>query len=351
MKTGWEREFIENKKEYFELFESVMSEKQETDISFLEKSLCEVIGRKYAVSVASGTDALFFSLIALGIKAGDEVLVPNFSWISTASCVSMVGATPVFCDIDLDTYHMSFDSIKRMYTNKTKAIVYPNLFGSMSETSHLIAFCKEKNIHFVEDACQAIGTNYRNTKAGTLGVASALSFNANKNVAGIAGGGAFLTDDESLYNTVKKLRVHGDGEILGYNSKMLLLNARVIDHRLKRMKKWQYIRQRNAEIYNDAFKGLPVAIQNAEHIDHNYHKYVVRFQDKQTRDKIQKLLGATIHYKTPISENLMFKSLSHRKDTLQNSQLVCDTILTLPLNHYTEVRDIYKTIEIIWENI
>lgn len=351
MKTGWEREFIENKKEYYELFESAMSEKQETDISFLEKSLCEVIGRKYAVSVANGTDALFFSLIALGIKAGDEVLVPNFSWISTASCVSMVGATPVFCDIDLDTYHMNFDSMKKMYTNKTKAIVYPHLFGSMSETSHLIAFCKEKNIHFVEDACQAIGTSYRNTKAGTLGIASALSFNANKNVAGIAGGGAFLTDDESLYNTVKKLRVHGNGEILGYNSKMLLLNARVIDHRLKRMKKWQYIRQRNAEIYNNALKGLPVAIQNAEHIDHNYHKYVVRFQDKQTRDKIQKLLGATVHYKNPISENLMFKSLPHKKDTLQNSQLVCDTILTLPLNHYTEVSDIFKCIEVIWENM
>jgi len=351
MKTGWEREFIENKREYFELFESTLSEKQETDISFLEKSLCGITGRKYAISVASGTDALFFSMLALGIKAGDEVLVPNFSWLSTASCVSMVGATPVFCDIDLETYHMNFDSIKRMYSDKTKAIVYPHLFGSMSDTRQIIAFCKEKKIHFVEDACQAIGVSYQSIKAGTLGIASALSFNANKNVAGISGGGAFLTDDESLYNTVKKLRVHGNGEILGYNSKMLLLNARVIDHRLKSMKKWQYIRQRNAEIYNNAFKDFPISIQNIEHVDHNYHKYVVRFQDRQTRDKIQKLLGATVHYKNPISENPMYKSLPHRKDTLQNSQIVCDTILSLPLNHYTEVKDIYKCIETIWDNI
>lgn len=351
MSTGWELEFYENKKDYLQLIESVMSKKQETDISFLEDSLCSIIGRKYAVSVSSGTDALFFSLIGLGIKPGDEVLVTNFSWISSASCVSMVGAIPVFCDIDVNTYHMGIESIKRMCSSKTKAIVYPHLFGSMSDTSEIIDFCKQRNIMFVEDACQSIGSSFNGIKAGTLGIVSTLSFNSNKNIAGISGGGAILTDDKELYDKFKKMRVHGNGEFLGYNSKMLLLNATIIDHRLKNLQKWQFIRQKNAEMYNIGLQDLPLKIQTNDLVDHNYHKYVVRFENKETRNKLQKLLNATVHYEKPISENLMYSNIPHKKDNFNNSQIVCDTILTLPLNHYTQIKEVLSVIDILWKNL
>ena len=144
--TGWDREYLENKEEYLKLFDSSMQKEQERNIEFLEKKLKELTGRKFAVACSSGTDALTFSLLSLDLKPDDEVLVTNFSWISSASCVSLAGATPVFCDVDLDTYHISFDSILNMVSDKTKAIVYPFLFGSISDTTEIQAFCKENGI-------------------------------------------------------------------------------------------------------------------------------------------------------------------------------------------------------------
>lgn len=346
---SWDREYLFNKKEYQELFNSVMLKKQEQNVEFLEKSITKVTGRKYAVAVGNGTDALHFSLISLGIKPGDEVLTTNFSWISTASCISMTGATPVFCDIDLETYHMSLDSIKKMYSDKVKAIVYPHLFGSMSDTTEIINFCKEKNIAFIEDACQALGSSLNGIKAGSIGDISTLSFNANKVVAGIAGGGAVLTDDKEKAEIFKKLRKHGDHEMLGYNSKMLVFNAEFINFRLKRMEQHQFSRQHTAKIYNDAFKDLPVHVQvdNLNGLNHNYHKYVVRFENKEIRDKVKERLGASVHYGKPISENVMYQNISHRKDDCKNSKQVSETILTLPIGPHMTNDEVYKIANVV----
>ena len=131
--TGWDRDFKENKIHYMNLFEKSMQKEQEANVEFLEEKLKLHTGRKYVVACSNGTDALHFALRSLGIRKGDEVLVSQFSWISSASCVSMVGATPVFCEIDILSYHMTLDSIKRMYSDKVRAIVYPHLFGNMSE--------------------------------------------------------------------------------------------------------------------------------------------------------------------------------------------------------------------------
>ena len=123
--TGWDREYLANKEEYLNLFDEVMQLEQESNVEFLEKNLSSRLGRNVVVC-ANGTDALYFALLSKNIGRGDEVLVTNFSWISTASVISMTGATPVFCDIDLKTYHMSFDSIKKMYSENHKAIIYPH---------------------------------------------------------------------------------------------------------------------------------------------------------------------------------------------------------------------------------
>ena len=164
---GWDKEYEIFTKEYQELFDKSMRKNQESNIEFLEDNLSNMFGRNVVVC-NSGTDALFFSLLKIGVGKGDEVLTTNFSWISTASVISMAGATPVFCDIDILSYHMSLDSIKKMYSPKVKAIIYPHLFGNMSDTNAIKEFCKEKNIHFIEDACQSLGSSYNNVKAGTL---------------------------------------------------------------------------------------------------------------------------------------------------------------------------------------
>tara|TARA_B100000085_G_scaffold58976_1_gene51831 strand:+ start:1661 stop:2935 length:1275 start_codon:yes stop_codon:yes gene_type:complete len=350
--TGWSREYLENKDEYLKLFDSVMQKEQEQNVEFLEKSLKEITGRNYAVACSNGTDALHFALISLGVKSGDEVLTTNFSWISTASCISMVGATPVFCEPNILTYHMDLDSIKRMYSEKTKAIVYPHLFGNMSDTKEILDFCKEKNIAFIEDAAQSLGSSLNDVRAGSIGDISTLSFNANKVIAGVAGGGAILTDDKDKAELFKKLRRHGNNEVLGYNSKMLLLNAEFINFRLKRMKEWQAKRQEIAKQYDKQLKDYVTIQSTTNGLNHNYHKYVIRLQNKEVRDKVKEKLGAKVHYDKPLSENVMYNSINHRKDKTFISKVICDTILTLPLHPYmtqAEVDKIINTILIILE--
>jgi len=343
----WDREYLANKEEYLKLFDDIMQKEQDTNVEFLETSLKEITGRKYAIACGNGTDALHLSLISLDIKPGDEVLTSNFSWISTASCISMVGATPVFCEIDLSSYHMTLDSIKKMYSPKVKAIVYPHLFGNMSDTKDILDFCKEKNIAFIEDAAQSLGSSLNDTKAGSIGDISTFSFNSNKVISGISGGGAVLTDDKDKADLIRKLRRHGNNEVLGYNSKMLLFNARVIDFRLKKLKEWISKRQDIAKQYDKQLKDYVDIQSTSNGLNHNYHKYVVRFQNKRIRDKIKEKLNAKIHYDKPLSENVMYKNINYRTEQTYNSKIVCDTILSLPLDPYMKQEEIEKVINII----
>jgi dTDP-4-amino-4,6-dideoxygalactose transaminase len=357
--TGWNREYEDHQAEYITIFDNVMRmEKQEGDISFLEESIAMKTGKDYAVAVNSGTAALFFALKARSIGRGDQVLVSNFSWHSSATCVVMAGATPVFCDIDLDTYHMSIESIKRMTDSRlghdrTRAIVYPHLFGNMSDTTEIRAHCLEHDILFIEDACQSIGAGFDGAVAGSIGDISTMSFNANKNIAGIAGGGAVMTNDRHEAEYIKKIRQHGNGHFLGYNSKMQLLNATIINHRLcGYMDAWQVRRNKLAKMYHIGLQDLPLIVQDDPEVEHNYHKYVVRFEDKETRDRMQKILGAAVHYDKPISENDMWRLVyTTFQDNYPNAKLASDTVLTLPLNHYTTDSEIHKTIELMWKNI
>ena len=345
--NGYKEEYLANKQEYLKIFDGAMQQDQEQNVEFLEKSLIGITGRKYAVACSNGTDALHFALISLNLKSDDEVLTTNFSWISTASCITMAGATPVFCDVNILNYHMSLDSIKRMYTNKTKAIVYPHLFGNMSDTKEILDFCKEKNIAFIEDAAQSLGSSLNGVQAGSIGDISTLSFNANKVVAGIAGGGAILTDDKDKAELFKKLRRHGNNEVLGYNSKMLLLNAKFIDFRLQKIKEWQSKRQDIAKQYDKRLQDYVTIQPTTNGLNHNYHKYVIRLQNKEVRNRLKKLLNAKIHYDKPLSENKMYENIKHKKDSTFVSKIVCDSILTLPINAYMNQQEVNKVINTI----
>jgi len=342
--TGWTKEYELYKNDYLELFDKVMQREQETNIEFLEKSISQKTGRK-AIACANGTDALHFALLSLGIGKGDEVMTTAFSWISTASVISMTGATPVFCDIDLKSYHMSFESIKRMYSDKVKAIIYPHLFGNMSDISTIKKFCQDKNIKFIEDACQSIGSSYNGVVAGMIGDISTFSFNANKVISGISGGGAILTDGDT--EIFKKLRKHGNHEMLGYNSKMLLFNAEVINFRLKKLDEYIKGRQEVAKLYDNQLKDVVTIQQVSNNLNHNYHKYVIRLQNKDIRDKLKEKLGASVHYPTPIPEHKMYKNIHHRKDSLDITKTVCDTILTLPIHPYMEKSEVNKVVDTI----
>jgi len=342
--TGWDREYLANKEAYLKIFDSAMQQEQEQNVEFLEKSLAKITGRKYAVACNSGTDALHFALISLGVNAGYDVLTTQFSWIATASCISMVGARPVFCEPNILTYHMDLDSIKKMWTPRVKAIVYPHLFGSMSDTKEILDFCKEKEIAFIEDAAQALGASLNDVKAGSIGDVSCLSFNANKVVAGIAGGGAVLTDDKDKAELFRKLRRHGNNEVLGRNSKMLMLNACFINFRLKKMNEWISKRQEIAKQYDEQLKDYVTIQPTTNGLNHNYHKYVIRLQNKKVRDKVKDILNAKVHYDKPLSESPMYQNINHRKDKQFISKIICDTILTLPIHPYMKQEEIDEVI-------
>ena len=349
--SNWDREYLAHKQEYLDLFDKCMQKDQEQNVEFLEESLKPLTDKKHIVACQSGTDALRFALQALGLGPGDEIMTTNFSWISTASCISMVGATPVFCDIDPKTYHLSMHSVRRMYQPEVKAIVYPHLFGYMSDMKELLDFCKEKNIYLIEDSAQSLGASLLGVKAGSIGDISTLSFNANKVIAGIAGGGAVCTDDKEKARMFKRLRKHGENKILGYNSKMLLMNAEFINFRLKRMTEWQKKRQEIAKRYDEQLKDIVTLQPMTTSLNHNYHKYVIRVEDKETRDTLKKRLNATVHYPTPISENKMYEKLINRVDECPNTQLVCDTILTLPIHPYLTDEEVDNTCNIIMATI
>jgi UDP-2-acetamido-2-deoxy-ribo-hexuluronate aminotransferase len=349
---GWDREYLENKEAYINLFDKFMSQLNYENNEDFEKRFAERIGRQHVVSVANATDALHFALLSYGIGPGDEVLVTDFSWISSSSCINMVGATPVFCDIDLASYQISFESIKRMYSEKTKAIIYVHLFGNMVDTTEIQEFCKEKNIIFIEDASQSLGSSLNGVKAGTIGDCSVYSFNSNKVIAGINGGGVFMTNDEKKAKLVQKIRRHGkdkDFELLGFNSRMYVLNAQIINLRLTNADKNQEKRNEIAQLYNQSFKDLPVFTQlSQEGLSHNYHKYTIRFQNKETRKRVKDALKASVHYEKPLSDNSMYDSYKHRKDNCVNSKLVSDTILSLPIHAWLtddEISTIISTVK------
>ncbi|MFW6030285.1 MAG: DegT/DnrJ/EryC1/StrS family aminotransferase, partial [Halanaerobiales bacterium] len=196
----------------------------------LEEEIAEYTNTDYAIGVASGTDALLLSLDALDIGPGDEVIVPTFTFFATAGVVSRLGATPVFADIDPVTYNIDPEDVEKKITNKTKAIIPVHLYGQPEEMDKIMDMANSYDLKVVEDACQAIGAEYKGIQVGNFGDAAALSFFPSKNLGGYGDGGMVLTNDKELVDRVKRLRVHGAEpkyfhQEVGYNSRLDAIQA------------------------------------------------------------------------------------------------------------------------------
>ena len=198
-----------------------------------EKAFAEFIGTKFALSCSNGTAALHLSLLAAGIKEGDEVIVPSFTWISTANAVKYVGATPVFSDINRETLNIDFESLKNLISPRTKAIIPVHIYGQPAEMSKLSKFCSQNNIVLIEDAAEAHGAKYKDEMVGSIGEMGTFSFFGNKIIT-TGEGGMVTTDDQGLYNKMKKFRDHGKSDddpywhdVIGYNYRMTNMQAAV----------------------------------------------------------------------------------------------------------------------------
>jgi dTDP-4-amino-4,6-dideoxygalactose transaminase len=308
-------------------------------VQSFEEEMAAYCGTKYAVGVASGTDALLLSLRAVGVGPGDEVITVAYSFFATAGVISRLGAAPIFVDIDPKTYNINPDLIAEKITPRTKAIMPVHLFGQCAEMDPIMSLAKAHNLPVVEDAAQAIGAEYRGRKAGSIGQLGCFSFFPSKNLGGMGDGGMVTTDDPELAELVRILRVHGSKpkyyhSIAGYNSRLDALQAAVLRVKLKYLAGWSEKRRHNALLYNQLLKGSPVITPHAEaHNVHIYNQYTLRAQN---RDALQqhltsKNVGTALYYPLPLHLQECYRYLGLSEGDLPESEQAAKETISLPV--------------------
>jgi dTDP-4-amino-4,6-dideoxygalactose transaminase len=287
----------------------------------LEAELAARCGVRHAIGVASGTDALRLSLAALGVGPGDEVLTPAFSFVASATTIVMAGATPVFVDIDPETYAMDVSAAERALTPRTRAVVPVHLYGHPAPMDRIAALARAHGLAIVEDAAQAIGASWQGRMVGNWGDAACLSFYPTKNLGACGDAGMILTDRDDLAARLQRLRHHGDGGRyrhveLGYSSRLDELQAALLRVKLRHLDGWtarrREIAARYAALLADQPLGLPVERAGARHV---YHLFTVRHPQ---RDAFEKALadlgvGSAVHYPLPVPGQQVFGGGAERR--------------------------------------
>jgi len=306
----------------------------------LEGEVSDYLKTSNAIGLGSGTEALFLSLQALGIGPGDEVITTSFSFIAAAEMILAVGATPVFSEINPETYSMDPASLESLVNPKTKAVLVVHLFGAPADLNKIQAFCKNHDLFLIEDGCQAFGTNYEGKKVGTFGDMGCFSFYPTKILGGVGDGGMITTKNEALAMKLRALRHHGaqEGEghqILGWNSRLDEIQAGVLRIKLKRLDSWIRERQSLAKLYQEGLQDTHIKTPNQAYgEDAIYQNYTIR---SEKRDQIREVLSAEgietmIYYPQPLYQiPAIRQQLIPPYPSLAKVEKVCEEVLSLPL--------------------
>ncbi|HUY36233.1 MAG TPA: DegT/DnrJ/EryC1/StrS family aminotransferase [Pirellulales bacterium] len=315
------------------------------DCQELEGGIAAYCQARHAIACASGSDALLLSLMAHEIGPDDEVIVPSYTFFATASAVSRLGARPVFVDIDPASYNLDPCRVATAVTPATKAIIAVHLYGQCADMAPLVALARRRNLAVIEDACQAIGAEYRGRRAGALGDTACFSFYPTKNLGGWGDGGMLTTQDDKLADKLRLLRVHGMQpryyhQLLGINSRLDTLQAAVLNVKLPRLEGWTERRQAIALRYGELFSsakcdgllGLPTADPEGRHV---WNQYVVRVPDGR-RDALrehltQRKIGTEIYYPVPLHRQECFAPLGYREGSLPETERAARDTLALPI--------------------
>ncbi|MEM2126219.1 MAG: DegT/DnrJ/EryC1/StrS family aminotransferase [Candidatus Methanosuratincola sp.] len=318
------------------------------EVEAFERAVAQYLGVKHAIGVASGTDALWLALKAANIGPGDRVIVPSFTFFATAGAVCNVGATPIFADIDPQTFNIDPDSVRNLLESnaqireKTKAIIPVHLYGQPAEMDEILELAQRYELTVIEDAAQAIGARYKDRTVGTLGHLGCFSFFPTKNLGAYGDGGLVVTNDDALAERVRMLRVHGSKpkyyhHIVGTNSRLDALQAAILRVKLAHLDEWTRARQHIAAQYDTAFsqlKGLTVPYRAPERT-HIYHQYTIRVLGGR-RDALQKFLkehgiSTEIYYPLPLHLQPCFAHLGYREGQLPESERASREVLSLPI--------------------
>jgi len=307
-----------------------------------EKEFASYIGTKYAVSVMNGTVALEASLKALGVRSGDEVIVPDFTFIATASAVVNVGARPVFADIDERTYCIDPESVNELITGRTRAIIPVHLFGHPADMKAINEIAEDRRLLVLEDSAQAHGAEIDGVKVGSLGHASAFSLYATKNMM-TGEGGMVTTSIESVYELLLKLRKHGEAkrymsDMIGSNLFMTEMQAAIGRVQLRKLDRWNEIRRSNAKFYIEKLSRvkeivLPTELPGYKHV---FHQFVIRvpseLRDKLVEHLSSRGIGVAIHYPYPVHDHPAYRALGYPESINPVSKQVSREVLSIPVH-------------------
>ena len=342
-------------------------------VAELEKKLCEITGAKYAVVVANGTAALHLAALAAGFGQGDEVIVSSITFAASANCVLYSGATPVFADINMDTYNIDPEAVKRLITPQTKGIVAVDFTGQSVEHDAIGRLCKENNLVLIEDAAHAIGTSYNGRMVGNIADMTCFSFHPVKTVTG-GEGGAITTNDERLYRRLMRLRTHGitrsqeemahptdalwynEQVELGFNYRMTDFQAALLLSQLRKLPKFSARRKEIVKRYDKAFSEMPqIHIQREiPESDTTRHLYVIRLNpDLLTCDRRQffdalyaENVCPQVHY-LPVYWHSYYEKLGYKKGICPNAEHYYEWSMSIPLYYSLTDEDVEDTIRAV----
>jgi dTDP-4-amino-4,6-dideoxygalactose transaminase len=313
------------------------------EVEALEKEIAEYSSRKFAIGCASGSDALLLALMALDVKAGDEVITTPFSFFATASSIVRLGAYPRFVDIDPRTYNIDPLQVESAITSRTRAIMPVHMYGQCADMNPLLEISERRGLQVVEDAAQAIGAEDRGRRAGSMGGLGCFSFYPTKNLGGAGDGGMVVTNDANLARRLRKLRVHGGAteyhhDEVGINSRLDALQAAILRVKLKHLDGWSEVRGRKAAAYNDLLQEVelgfeiitPLIRSETRHI---FHQYVIRIPEK--RDEVMQHLakhgvGSKVYYPVPLHLQSCFAYLGYRGGDFPEAERAARETLALP---------------------
>ncbi len=315
------------------------------DCQLLEQELAGYCQTKFAIGCASGSDALLLALMAIGLEAGDEVILPSFTFFATASAVARLGAKPVFCDIERESFNLDPEKVEALVTPRTKAIIPVHLFGQCCEMGKLQEVAAKHRLQIIEDCAQSIGASYRGVACGGIGQVGCFSFYPTKNLGGFGDGGIMTTNDPEVADRLRLLANHGmrpryHHQAIGLNSRLDSFQAALLAIKLRELPRWTKARQENARRYQELFaaRGLgdlvavPQITVDGEHV---WNQFTVRIQGA-TRDTVrqqmaERKVGTEVYYPIPLHQQVCFAYLGYQTGSLPETERACSEVLSLPI--------------------
>jgi dTDP-4-amino-4,6-dideoxygalactose transaminase len=332
------------------------------EVESLEKVLADYCQCKYAFGVSSGSDALLVSLMAIGIQPGDEVITTPYSFFATAGSIVRLGARPVFVDIDPASFNIQADQIEHMVTSRTKAIIPVHLAGQSADMDPIMDIAKRYRLYVIEDACQAIGADYKGSRLGSIGHLGCFSFFPSKNLGGYGDGGLVTTNDAELADKVFMLRNHGQrlkyhNILVGGNFRMDAIQAAVLGVKFNHLENWTEARRNNATMYRKLFKKSGISISLEEFGSkwgivppvesgfgrHIYHLFMIRtkYRDDLLSFLKARQIGCEIYYPIPLHLQECFRELGYTEGDFLYSEKSSNETLALPI--YPELTEELQT--------